>query len=405
MCTFLIIMETNMTTRMAKEDAFTLYQQLCDEVFGAGAVQIKQAPSNPVTGALRHLDDFNMFKMNFKERLKRLERRFRGTSSYPSLLEQVKLVADPKNWEGAFAELVAYDAMWNDQIITVMELDKTLNVAESFAGEMGYKATNEDGFLPDYGLYFDVKILADTVGGILKGIIDDAITNSGQVSHCDIRPEYPLDDDDEDYSGVNRKKLCNELTCFLKAHSSVTTGEKLFRSTVLPRLSYRILWGVGVNSTMGEYNPYRHAEATKHLVFKRYTKKIMKNEMFMLVLVRFPWYNNLISSFDDADQVYYRNLARRTFCGYCKDNTAMKVIVPQFGGQESVFDVSRNLAGIIFIDDNSIKEDSYTCNVVMNPNAKNTHPMAYPYLMSLVKKGDRRGLYVEIMWSRGGGML
>lgn len=385
-----------MEPRKAKEDAYVLYQQLCDDVFGVGAVQIKPSPSNNVIGTLCHLDDFHVFKKNFKQRLIRLRKRFDGTVAYPAFLEQVKQVADPKNWEGAYAELVAYDVMWNDNVVSPMELDKTLDVAESYAGEMGHKATNEDGFIPDYGLYFDVKILADTVGAILKGIIDDAIANSSQNARCDILPEYPLDDDDEDYSGLNRRLLYDELKDFLAAHNTVTTGKQYYRSKVLPRLGYRIQWGGRINTAIREYNPYRHAEETKHLIFKRYTKKIMKKEMFMLVLVKFPWYNQQISSFIDADHVYYRSLARRTFCGYCNNTALMNNIVSKFNGTDTVFEVSKHLAGIVFIDDNSIKEDSYSCNVIMNPNAVNVHTTAEHYLMSLVMNGDKRGLYDDL---------
>ncbi len=397
---FLLIIRKllGMKPRMSREDAYILYQHLCDDVFGKGAVQIKEAPSNNVIGTLRYLDDYLEFKRNFKNRLIRLRDRFEKTSSYDTLLEQVKLVADPKNWEGAYAELTAYDVMWNDYVMTPMELDKTLDVSESYAGEMGHKATNEDCFLPDYRLYCDVKILADTVGGILNGIIFEAIEKSSQKSKCDILPEYPLDDDDEDYGGVNRRLLLNELIAFLKENNTMTAGQMLFRSGVISRLSYRVHWGGGVNSSMGEYNPYRHAEETKNLIFKRYTKKIMKNEMFMLVLVKFPWYNNRITSFIDADHVYYRSLARRTFCGYLNDGTLMNTIVPKYRGAETADEVSKHLVGIIFIDDNIIKEDSYSCNVIMNPNSLNNHKMADHYLMSLVEKGDKRGLYDDLRY-------
>lgn len=387
-----------MNPRMAKEEAYVLYQQLCDDVFGAGVVQIKPVPTNNVMGTLKHMDEFLEFKKNFKERLQRLRSKFEGTSAYPALLEQVKQVADPKNWKGAYAELAAYDVMWNNHVMTPMELDKTMTATESYAGEMGHKETNEDGFLPDFNLFFDVKILADTVGTILTGIIDDAIAASSQTVSCDILPEYPFDDDDEDYGGINRKKLFDELKAFLVANNTNTKGKMSFQSSIIPRLLYRIHWGGGVNSAMSEYSPYRHAEETKHLIFKRYTKKIMKNEMFMLVLVKFPWYNNRISSFIDADHVYYRSLARRTFCGYLGDNTLMNSIVPKFTGPETVDEVSRHLAGIIFIDDNIIKEDSYSCNVIMNPNSNYVHSIADHYLMSLVQQGDKRGLYDDLIY-------
>lgn len=382
--------------RMAKEESYVLYQKLCDEVFGAGNVTIKQAPDNNVIGTFKYLDDYIEFKKNFRKRLVRLRKRFEGTPSYLALLEQVKQIADPKNWEGAYAELAAYDVMWNDYVMTPLELDKTLLVTDSYAGEMGYKATNEDGYVSDYGLYFDVKILADTVGTILKGVIDEAIKNSAQTVRCDILPEYPYDDDDEDYGGANRNLLLTELTVFLKAHNTEASGKRTFCSKVIPRLSYHILWGGGINTAMHEYNPYRHAEETRHLVFKRYTKKIMKNEMFVLVLVKFPWYNNVMSSFIDADHVYYRSLARRTFCEYLNNNTPMSSVVPKFTGGETVDEVSRHLAGIVFIDDNIIKEDGYSCNVIMNPNAVNTHEIARDYLMHLVQKGVKRGLFDDL---------
>lgn len=385
-----------MKPSISTEEAYVLYQQMCDDVFGNGVIEIKPAPSNNIIGTLRHLDDFLEFKKNFKNRLVRLRDRFKGTASYPALLEQVKQVADSKNWEGAYAELVAYDVMWNEYVMTPLELDKTLPASESYAGEMGYKATNEDGYVPDYGLYFDVKILADTAGAILNGIIDEAVDNSNQTARCNILPEYPYDDDDEDYSS-NRSALCKELTDFLTNNNTQTKGNKLFRSCIINRLCYRVHWGEGVNSAMSEYSPYRHAEETKHLIFKRYTKKIMKNEMFMLVLVKFPWYNNRISSFIDADHVYYRSLARRTFCGYIRDSSPMNTIVPKFQGTDTVFDVSRHLSGMIFIDDNSIKESGYSCNVIMNPNALKINASARHYLESLVQNGDERGVFDDLV--------
>lgn len=126
--------------------------------------------------------------------------------------------------------------------------------------------------------------------------------------------------------------------------------------------------------------------------------RLYEEEMLMLVLVKFSWYNQQISSFIDADHVYYRSLARRTFCGYLNDSTPMNTIEPRFSGKETVDEVSRHLAGIIFIDDNSIKEDSYSCNVILNPNALNNHSTAYHYLMSLVEKGDKRGLYDDLRY-------
>lgn len=107
---------------------------------------------------------------------------------FNDLIKTVAQVADSKNWEGAYAELVAYDVMSNDYLPDAIELNKTLPVSESFAGEMGGKKTNEDGFIGEYNLYFDVKILADTVGGILKGIIDEAIKKQIKILFAILYP-------------------------------------------------------------------------------------------------------------------------------------------------------------------------------------------------------------------------
>ena len=387
-----------MKPKIAVEEPWVLYQNLVDEIFGKGVVVIKDLPSSCIIGTLKYLDDYIVFKDCFRRRLERLKLRFENTPSYPALLEQVKQVADPNNWEGAYAELVAYDVMWNECLVGGIDLDVTLPASESFAGEMGQKATNEDGHIDEYDLYFDVKILSDTVGAILAGIVDQAIAESSQSAHCSILPEYPLDDDDEDYSGANRHKLFCELKDFLISNNTRTSGTASYISKVLPQLTYRVQWGGGVNTSTSGYNPYRHAEQTRHLIFKRYTKKIMKNNTFMLVMVNFPWYNNKVNSFADADWTYYRSLARRTFCAYKNNYTLMSSVVPKFQGKETVYEVSRHLAGIIFIDDYSINEDSYSCHIVMNPNAINPRPIMDAYMLSLAADGDKRSIYDDLKY-------
>lgn len=286
--------------------------------------------------------------------------------------------------------------MWNGYLYNGITLNNYLDAKYSYAKEFGGKETNEDGYIIDYGLYFDVKILSDTIKDILKGIIDDAVSKSCQKSVCNILPEYPLDDNDEDYS-VNRTNICNELLTFLENNNHRTEGSECFKSTILPQLSFRIHWGKGVNSSISEYAPYHHAETTHQLIFKRYAKKILKDSPFMLVFVNFPWYNNKITNFCKANETYYRSLARRTFCEYMHDDkTLMSSIDKKFMGKDTVFEVSRNLDGIIFIDDCSITEDSYFCYIYMNPNAIKacTHGMK-DYLMSLIK---RNGLFDDFQF-------
>ena len=84
-----------MNPKVSNEESYVLYQHLCDEVFSDGSVVIKPSPSNNVIGTLRYLEDYIEFKKNFKNRLIRLRDHFEGTPSYTTLLEQVKLIANP----------------------------------------------------------------------------------------------------------------------------------------------------------------------------------------------------------------------------------------------------------------------------------------------------------------------
>jgi len=369
------------------EEPYVLFQNLCNEVFGVNIVPIKPAPSNNIIGTLCYKDEYIEFKKNLKNRLVRLRDKYQGTLFFNDLLTTIKNVADYNNWEGAYAELVAYDILWNKFVSSPLSLNNTFPASESYAQEMGYKETNEDGFIPDMNLYFDVKILSDTVGHILKGIIDKSLKNTNQRVQCSILPEYPLDDDEDDYNGRNRGLLCKELTTYLAKNNQKKTGTFFFKSLILPRLGYRIQWGGGINSTESCFNPYRHAEETRHLVFKRYTKKIMKNQIFMLVFVNFPWYNNKIIDFGGHDDIYYRSLARRTFCEYKNSKELLRNIVKNYQGDQTIFEVSRHLAGIIFINDNSIKEDSYKVNVMLNPNTIHNTDSVIDYLRHLVCHG------------------
>lgn len=286
--------------------------------------------------------------------------------------------------------------MSNDYLPDAIELNKMLPVSESFAGEMGGKETNEDGFIGEYNIYFDVKILADTVGGILKGIINEAIKNANHDSICNILPEYPLDDDEGDYQ-IHRRQLMEELRDYLIANRpSDNKGKACMGSSIVPNLSFRINWGGGINCSTGSYNPYRHAEECKHLILKRYTKKFMKNNPFFLVMVNFPWYNGKINSFINANEVFYRSLSRRTFCEYKNLQTKMSAIVSKYTGSETIFEVSNYLSGIIFIDDHSTKEDQYSCHIYINPNAKNKLEYGSSYLRQIVSLGDSRGVWDDL---------
>ena len=373
--------------------AWENYQQLCDRIFGKGSIVIKPTDkSNNIIGALNNPSDFIEFKTNFQKRLERLRRKFEGTTSYTVLKKTVKQIADPFNWEGAYAEIVAYDILHNGHHGSEFILDVTLDGKESYASDLGGKLTNEDGYLPDYDIYFDVKSLADTTGNILKELIYEACHKAGVSSVCSILPEYPLDDDESEYQ-QKRRQLFDELRDYLAANKPAKHSLKSsFRSHVLPSVLYHVLWGCGVNGTEGTYNATKHGENSRYIILKRYAKKFMKSHPSIIVLVNFPWYNNRINSFANADEEYYKKLAHETFSGYLNSSEPMSKINPKYKGSETPHEISRHLTGVLFIDDHSIYTDTYSCHLYLNPNAVNKIENGNSYLKEVVKEADTHSI-------------
>lgn len=155
------------------------YSKLINGIFGFGTASFnsKLSTSNNVIGALNHVGKFSRFEKNFIVRLKRLHRIYGGHGNLlKRILIQVNEIASEKNWQGAFAELAAFDHLNNDLLATNNYLfdpiiaDVTLPKEQSFAFELNKKETNLDGYIEEFDIYFDIKVLKDNVAEILEGI-------------------------------------------------------------------------------------------------------------------------------------------------------------------------------------------------------------------------------------------
>lgn len=364
------------------------FKQMVDHIFGKDVVDVKLCDANNnVIGGLNSPDNFENFKVNFEKRLVSLKQKYEKTSEYKKILDQIALIADDRNWEGAYAELVAYDILNLDDNISI-EIDKTLPATESYAAEMGNEETNEDGYISCFDSYFDVKILSDTVKTLLNSIIQDAKNKVGLGKDCHIQPQYNIDDDNQDYQ-TNRRQLVNELADALS--NLPKDAKQIVTSNIISGLSYKIQWGAGIITTESSYEPYRNAKNWHNFIFKRYTKKIMKNNRFYLVFVNFPWYNNLVNDVFGYNEIFYRALSRRVFMQNRHTGMLMNTIVPQYQGKETVYEVSQRITGLIFIDDFSIdKEGRYAAYIYLNPNAVNKFiHMEYYYLLNIANYGTK----------------
>jgi hypothetical protein len=341
------------------------YQKFLDSIFGENEILLDSSnATNNIISTFKYSNDYKKFKDSFSQRLINLKKIYENSDYYDELKNKVKLIVDKNNWEGAYAELAAFDVLNSTGYSELIQMEYKGEPEETYAHSYGKQATNLDGYFSDYDTYFDVKILSDALGIFLKNIVKEVIKETELQGQCNILPEYNLDDDVNLYQ-THRKELVKELTSMLKKDI------ECFNSEILPGLSYRIQKGAGVNFREGVYNPYHNAMMMKDTLIKRYVYKFMKNKPFFLIMVNFPWYNQLQTNAFDFNKIFYRALARRTFIGYKNDSTLMKSLDSKFSGNESVFEVTKKLTGIIFIDDSSITEKANNCYVYTNPNADN----------------------------------
>lgn len=372
-------------------NAFEEYQKMVDSIFGNDIINVDKTKfGNNIIGTWSHKNEFNDFKQNFSDRLKRLQAIYKDADNVTVIHNLVKNIGDNKNWEGIYAELVAYDVMHTEYNAEV-KLDVSQNATFALAEKLGKRNVNYDiHMFEDYDVYLDIKAFTDTVGDILKHSVIDAITNleAFKEYRIDILPEYPYDDDDEDYKKnitYLREELKNALNDALEQDKSKSS----FTSAVVPRLSFRILIGEGVNSTVSAYDPYRRAEQLKDMIIKRYCNKLPYDKPFFLVFVNFPWFNQRDrNAFSDCNKVLYRSISRRTFMQYERSETLIRDINPKYISDESAKFAARKLTGMVFIDDLSIKKSSQNIYVYLNPNADNKQERLHTYFHELLRKSE-----------------
>lgn len=355
------------------------YAQIINSIFGAGTSKFDTAKndSHNVIGALNHVQ-YDSFKANFTARLKRLKSIYDASpTSLQKLIVQVNEIASIKNWQGAFAELAAFDHLNNDLLeknnflFSPIEIDVTLPKEESFALELNKQEANLDGYIDEFGLYFDIKVLKDNVGEILDGIYKDLQT--GRQDLLNIAAEYDL--------GLSYGILQNQRNQLRTELLEVLDGNKKprnFRSKVIPDLSFVFTWERGVSTAIRTYTPFSHAKNHHKNIFI-YANKFLKKHPTFIIYVSFPWYNQVLNS--KNNDAFFRSYARRVFCQYLNHSTSFSTISPGFSGTDSLYDVSTYLTGIIFLEDDTIlshKPDitNVKSSIYLNPNAKNALPGA-----------------------------
>lgn len=347
------------------------YKTILEKYFGTGVSTFDptKATTNNVIAALNRTD-FIPFRSAFFQRLKRLASRYPNRDDNKShLLKTLNLLGGDRNWEGAYAEIVAFDFLNSDQdwLLNPINLSKTVPANETLASGLKMDNANLDGYYDDFKVCFDVKVFADKSREILDNIITKLRKKHG-IS-ATIKPEYPLDMDYDTF-GQNWHALFSEL----ENKISVKSQNRFIKSDVIPELSYRIMWGAGVLTTVSTYSPYAHAEEHHKLLFA-HIKKFSRIMPGLIVFVVFPWFSEKVTSGMVSTEILYRAFCRRFFCQYARDTTPAKTFVKEFAGEETISQVSEMLSGVLFLEDDSIESSSAEKQNVkgytyLNPNAK-----------------------------------
>ena len=355
------------------------YASLVDQIFGIGTVtgNLDVADSNTILDELNSLNN-QVFWDNFHDRLTRLEYIYREHPSRQTLKDKIELVMQPRfsDWIGAFSEIVALDHFHrglenhDSYLREPIQLDYPVDHRRTFAA--GWQRSGDsklDGYFRSFDIYFDVKCFQGIIANVLNRMYRDIYKECNNL-RFQMRAEYPQDLDCSEL--VSRRK---RIICAVVARLARNDKPSYFRIKSFPKLEFRFQWQDGALLTAQTYNPYCHAQEIHAMPFG-YCRQFVKNRPFFLVYVDFPWFNSPVSGLGEFNKIFYRAFARRVFFQYRSDPRKYSTIKNEYVGEETVFELSKKLAGIVFLEDKSLTCPNFDCRNVksflyFNPLADN----------------------------------
>lgn len=340
---------------------------------------------------------YNLFAYNFLARLRRLREKFDGDfSAINSIAERVKNIGEARNsqWAGPYSELVALDfySQFSGQgstplsgqflNLSYINLIPVKNHPSSIPALNGQKRVIDIDLclhLKNDLVYTDVK----SFNCIHQNILDEVIEAVEEYSLVTLRKSIMVGVDNLsslDYTevkahlGHEKKKIYSALARAVSENKRVLRYES--QSGIV--FTFRIEYSDTI-STVKEYSPFAMAEAYKYK-FLDYGAKLLDNEYSIITMVRNPWFNEETVDFGNFNSMFYRSLARRTFIELNRIESPAATFSSGYRTDKiSVKDVAQNLAGIVFIDDESPRfkkmDKLYSVYIYLNPNYRNKKPL------------------------------
>ncbi|WP_407428254.1 hypothetical protein [Treponema sp.] len=335
-----------------------------------------------------NVENPNLFAKNFIQRLERLAGKF---AVEPAVLndiaERVKNIGEARNsgWAGPYSELVALDFYSQFSEFFALSFINQLpikNHPKSIPAINGQKEIIDIDLclhLRHDRVFTDVKSFNCIHQNILDEVIDVveeyslvtlgksvmiAVDNLSSIDYTEVKSHL----------GFEKRKIYYELTNAVSENKRILHYES--KAGII--FTFRIEYSDTI-STVKEYSPFAMAEAYKYK-FLDYASKLLDNEYSVITMVRNPWFNEETVDFGDFNNLFYRSLARRTFIELNRMSESASMFTPSCTNPKiRVKDVAKNLAGIIFIDDESSSQSEeaklYSAYFYLNPNYKNKIPL------------------------------
>ena len=326
----------------------------------------------------------NLFARNFIARLERLAKKFKGdTACLNDIAERVKNIGEAKNsgWAGPYSELVALDfysqfsEFFNLSYINQLPIKNHASSIPALNGQREIIDIDLCLHLRHDNIFTDVK----SFNCIHQNILDEVIEAVEEYSLFTLGKSVMIGVDNLsslDYTEVKSHLGFEKRSIYYELTNAVSENMRIFQYESKSGIvfTFRIEYSDTI-STIKEYSPFAMAEAYKYK-FLDYGSKLLDTEYSVITMVRNPWFNEETVDFGDFNNLFYRSLARRTFIelNRIKDDAAF-FSSTYTNKKIKVRDVAQNLAGIIFIDDESPSESDeaqlYSAYVYLNPNYKN----------------------------------
>ncbi len=332
--------------------------------------------------------EHNLFAKNFLARLCRLNEKFKGNfSALNDIAERVKNIGEAKNsgWAGPYSELVALDFYSQFSEFFALSYINQLPIKKhpkSIPARNGQKEVIDIDLclhLRHDLIFTDVK----SFNCIHQNILDEVIEAVEEYSLLTLSKSVMIGVDNLsslDYTEVKQNLGYEKRKIYIALAGAVSKNQRLllYKSQSGIIFTFRIEYSDTI-STVKEYSPFAMAEAYKYK-FLDYGSKLLDNEYSVITMVRNPYFNEETVDFGDFNNIFYRSLARRTFIELARMKEDASVFSSGYAaGRIGVGDVSKNLAGIIFIDDESPSESEenklYSAYFYLNPNYANKKPL------------------------------